>query len=77
MLIVGGLDLSQSPYAFSAGDPWRNGLGIFDISAMAWADEYDADAAAYESPGVVREWYSRGYVSLRFCPRFEQYLRPE
>ncbi|KAJ9659749.1 hypothetical protein H2201_007185 [Coniosporium apollinis] len=63
MLIVGGLDLSQSPYAFSAGDPWRNGLGIFDMAAMTWADEYDADAAAYESPDVVRKWYERGALS--------------
>ena len=31
-------------------DPWPQGLGIFDMSAMEWKDMYDPKAEAYISP---------------------------
>ena len=33
-----------------APDPWDQGLGVFDMSAMEWKDSYDPNAAAYTSP---------------------------
>lgn len=31
-------------------DPWPQGLGIFDMSAMEWKENYDPEAKAYISP---------------------------
>ena len=31
-------------------DPWPQGLGIFDMSAMEWKANYDPEAKAYVSP---------------------------
>lgn len=61
MLSVGGTDgYLGFPDSLLDPDPWRNGLGVFDLTSMAWSARYDAGAAAYESPAVVREWYSQG-----------------
>ncbi|KAK1834497.1 kelch repeat-containing protein [Podospora conica] len=61
LLSVGGGDGSLGfPDSLLDPDPWKNGLGVFDMTRMAWSDGYDADAAAYESPAIVREWYSQG-----------------
>ncbi|KAK3313218.1 hypothetical protein B0H66DRAFT_569792 [Apodospora peruviana] len=68
MLSVGGCD-GYLPYPDSLldPDPWKNGLGVFDLSDMAWRDRYDADAAAYESPAVVRDWYAQdGLASVQW-----------
>lgn len=35
-------------------------MGIFDMKEMAWSDGYDADAAAYEVPQVVKQSYQSG-----------------
>ncbi|KAK0648839.1 hypothetical protein B0T16DRAFT_121319 [Cercophora newfieldiana] len=61
LLSVGGTDgFLGFPGSLLDPDPWRNGLGVFDMSRMVWADRYAADAAPYESPSVVAEWYSQG-----------------
>lgn len=57
VLVVGGQNNNNNTYRWSNPDPWKQGLGIFDLTAMEWSDGYDADAPAYESPQVVKDWY--------------------
>lgn len=57
VLVIGGQDNNNNSFRWENPDPWKQGLGIFDMTAMEWSDGYDADAAAYESPRVVKEWY--------------------
>ena len=57
MIVVGGQDISR----WETTDKWAQGLGIFDMNSLQWKDSYDADAGAYESPGIVRDWYANGY----------------
>ena len=50
MVAVGG-EVSRAVGAnVMIPDPWPQGLGIFDMSAMAWKDKYDPKAEAYVSP---------------------------
>ncbi|KAK4221148.1 kelch repeat-containing protein [Podospora fimiseda] len=62
MLSIGGTDASNPgmPNRLFEPDPWKNGLGIFDLTKMRWTDKYDADAEEYESPDVVKQWYDQG-----------------
>lgn len=47
MVSVGG---QLGPPGDLEPDPWDQGLGIFDLSAMEWRDRYDSNAGAYVSP---------------------------
>lgn len=58
VLVIGGQDNNNNTYRWENPDPWTQGLGIFDMTAMEWSDGYDADAGAYDSPQVVKEWYA-------------------
>ena len=40
-------------------DPWLQGLGIFDLTAMEWKEEYDPAAAPYVTPDAVKAYYQR------------------
>jgi len=55
MAIMGGIDPNAT---LQVADTWPLGIGIFDLSAMAFQDRYDADAAPYTSPEVVQRWYT-------------------
>ncbi|KAF9640839.1 putative kelch repeat protein [Lasiodiplodia theobromae] len=58
---VGGTDNNvETAERWTDADPWKQGLGVFDMTEMRWTASYDADAAAYEVPSVVREWYQGG-----------------
>ena len=54
MLIVGGAS-SKVSWDFNGNntDPWTKGLNIFDMSAMAWSDGYNANAEAYVTSDMV------------------------
>ena len=43
----------------SLPDPWLQGLGIFDLTAMEWKEEYDTAAAPYVTPDAVKAYYQR------------------
>lgn len=61
MLVVGGGNSWLGfPNSLVDPDPWAQGLGIFDLTDMTWSASYDPDAAAYDSPDVVKTWYSQG-----------------
>ncbi|KAI1410830.1 hypothetical protein F5Y13DRAFT_166908 [Hypoxylon sp. FL1857] len=61
MLSYGGVDGGQflrDPTM--TPDPWKQGLGVYDMTEMKWVDSYDPTASNYESPAVVSDWYANG-----------------
>ncbi|KIX99548.1 uncharacterized protein Z520_05124 [Fonsecaea multimorphosa CBS 102226] len=61
MVSIGGRLPSSLQALGSEQDPWASGLGVFDMTDFEWVDHYDAAAAAYESPDVVKQYYSDSY----------------
>ena len=60
MISVGGLDPTDTfSKTANVSDPFPQGLGIFNMVNLSWAEFYDANAGPYEAPDVVKEWYSR------------------
>ena len=65
MVVVGGAVvtkdaiISGTPWSAYVPDPWPNGIGIFDLSDMEWKASYDADAAAYTTPQIVKAHIER------------------
>ncbi|EQB51228.1 kelch repeat protein [Colletotrichum gloeosporioides Cg-14] len=55
MLSIGGLNHFGYPREWFDKDPWAQGLRIFDLTQMRWSDNYNASAAAYESPRVNKD----------------------
>ena len=49
-------------------DHETNGLGLWDLTDLRWIDAYDADAAPYKTPQIVKDWYKEKYVANRFNP---------
>ena len=43
----------------SLTDPWRHGLGIFDMTELRWRDSYDPDLPAYTTPTAIKSIYAR------------------
>ncbi|KAI1421022.1 hypothetical protein F5Y12DRAFT_67382 [Xylaria sp. FL1777] len=61
MLSMGGVDGENRTFtAPTTADPWTYGLGVLDMTELKWTDSYDADAADYDSPAVVKQWYDDG-----------------
>ena len=70
IVIIGGLDANsnltiwagegnvESTYNTSA-DPFTQGLAIFDLTALEFAEQYTAGASAYEQSDPVKDFYSR------------------
>ncbi|KAH6691469.1 hypothetical protein F5X68DRAFT_229322 [Plectosphaerella plurivora] len=66
MISYGGVnDKSSSSGFWREKDPFPQGLGVFDMTEMAWKTRYEADAAAYESPEAVKSWYAEGGMKNR------------
>lgn len=61
MISIGGRLPSSRQALGKEPDPWVSGIGVFDMTKFAWADMYAADAAAYESPQVVKDYYASSY----------------
>ena len=59
MVSIGGriANSTESAKDPNLPDPWHNGIGIFDMTAMEWKTMYDADAAPYVTPDVVKKYY--------------------
>jgi hypothetical protein len=59
MVAVGGATLNL-PWltAWLEKDPWANGLGVFDLTALTWSSEYNGAAGANARPQVVSSWYA-------------------
>ena len=52
-------DLTGTTPDISLPDPWGQGLGIFDLTEMVWKNEYDASAAPYMTPAMVKASYQQ------------------
>ena len=58
MVVIGGVNpasdngtaLSETP------DIWDNGIGVFEMTKMVWNERYNASAAEYVTPKVVKSW---------------------
>ena len=58
LVAIGGLDPAASPagdYNGSA-DPWPQGLGVFDMNALAWKDSFSATAPPYTPPDLITQY---------------------
>lgn len=61
MISIGGYqDHLGSPDAWTDADPYPQGIGIFDLTESVWKEDFDARAAQYEPPGMVRAFYDTG-----------------
>jgi len=63
MLVIGGRDPSHDSSSDGSfwpndADPWTRGLGIFDMTALKWANTYNANAENYEQPAMVKKYYT-------------------
>ena len=68
MIVVGGqghLDL-EDPKTGLIEDGSKWGLDVFDMHDLVWKDSYDPEAGSYETPTMIKNWYTEGYG--RFHP---------
>lgn len=59
MVTVGGIKRLGGGDSFRLADPFPQGLGVFDMTELSWGTDFKADAAEYESPKVVQDWYDK------------------
>ena len=73
MISIGGKTVNSTETAKDPNlpDPWPNGIGIFDMTAMEWKAKYDADAAPYVTPDVVKTYYRE---NARFPAKWDNEL---
>ena len=72
MIIIGGVDpTNDTIFSGSADsgtepmDPWPEGIGIFDMTALKFKDSYEAKAKQYETPDLIKRFYNND-KSVRF-----------
>ncbi len=53
MIAIGGY-IPDLEYEIMPADPWVQGLGVLDLTEMLWKKSYNASAARYETPSVVK-----------------------
>lgn len=61
MIIIGGMDPTYSLDTLSNNhekDPWTQGIGVFDMTALQFKDSYQANAERYKTPDIIRRFYS-------------------
>ncbi|KAL8969878.1 MAG: hypothetical protein Q9183_001787 [Haloplaca sp. 2 TL-2023] len=63
MLSIGGLNPNRVYNNTIFPDPFKQGLGIFDLTAMQWSDRYDANAEPYVTPQIIKDWYEANGTS--------------
>ncbi len=52
---------------FNSTDPFAQGLGIFNMTSLAWEDHYTANAPAYVQSEPIRSFYADKYVPPRYA----------
>jgi hypothetical protein len=60
MIVVGGVSAPLMSPSWTDYDPFYQGLGIFDLTDLTWASSYNASAAPYVAPKMVKDWYATG-----------------
>ena len=43
----------------TSADPFAQGLAIFDMTTMAFSDQYTAGTSSYEQSEVIKQYYSQ------------------
>ncbi|KAG6995719.1 hypothetical protein G7Y79_00042g078240 [Physcia stellaris] len=67
MLTIGGLNPLDAGKDTMEKDHQTNGLGLFDLTNLTWIDGYDADAAPYQTPQIIKDWYrENGTASVQW-----------
>lgn len=61
MISIGGRLPSSRSQLGTETDPWTSGIGVFDMTRLLWQDHYDAGAEEYETPDVVKRYYTTEY----------------
>lgn len=60
MIMIGG----QNPTYPLQGpsDPWSQGIGVFDMTALKFKDSYRANAGTYKTPYMIKKYHSIEFV---------------
>lgn len=71
MIMIGGLDPKYSRKSLGDNDsdpldPWSQGIGVFDMTALKFKDSYQANVGAYKTPDIIKK-----YHSIEFVHRFD------
>ena len=77
IISIGGFDVNSAVYTgsynairqstFNSTDPFAQGLGIFNMTSLAWEDHYTANAPAYVQSEPIRTFYADKYVPPQVC----------
>ena len=64
MISIGGLDPTTGwgnggPNPWQYADPWKQSIGIFDMTNLNWIPSYDPDAPPYKVPQALKTWYAQ------------------
>ena len=72
IISIGGFDANSTIYQglfddvwatmFNSTDPFAQGLGVFNMTSLAWEDQYTANAPAYVQSDLIRTFYADKYV---------------
>lgn len=72
IISIGGFDANSTIYQglfddvwatmFNSTDPFAQGLGVFNMTSLAWEDQYTANAPAYVQSDLIRTFYADRYV---------------
>lgn len=58
MIVVGGVTKTiESTLDGIPVEPWPRSIGVYDLSNLQWKDNFNANAEAYVTPDVVKEYY--------------------
>lgn len=69
MIMIGGSDPRYSrdfvediDYHNAPSDPWPQGIGVFDMTALKFKDSYQAKAGPYGTPDIIKNYHSVKFV---------------
>ncbi|MCJ1346403.1 hypothetical protein MMC31_004619 [Peltigera leucophlebia] len=65
MIIIGGVDpthditwVGDADWEDEPRDPWAEGIGVFDMTALKFKDSYEANTKPYEPPEMIQSFYN-------------------
>ena len=75
MIIVGGV-MANVRNSNLSKDPWKQGLGVFDLTDLKWNHSYDPSADAYQTPDIVKQYIAANgsYPSTWNSPTVESWF---
>lgn len=71
MIIIGGVDpthditwVGDADWEDEPRDPWAEGIGVFDMTALKFKDSYEANTKPYEPPEMIQSFYNDKSVKV-------------